>query len=159
GIRVELRVRGKIPSLYLDPHQIEQVLLNLIRNARDAMPDGGELRIEIGLIKRLPHRRRGTGRRASDRVRLVKDPPRARFVQIKISDTGTGISDEVMARIWNPFFTTRTRGTGLGLPLSQSIVREHGGFLTLRSVVSKGTTVLMDLPVERRQGERRKDTR
>lgn len=157
GIRAELRVRSRIPSIYFDPHQIEQVLLNLIQNARDAMPGGGELRIDVGLVKRLPHRRRGAGRRASDRVRYVEDPPRARFVQIKITDTGSGISDEILARIWNPFFTTRPRGTGLGLPLSQSIVREHGGFLTLRSVVSKGTTALLDLPVERRQGERRRN--
>ena len=157
GIRSELRVRSRIPAIYFDAHQIEQVLLNLIQNARDAMPGGGELRIETGLVKRLPHRRRGAGRRASDRVRLVEDPPRARFVQIKLTDTGSGISDEILARIWNPFFTTRPRGTGLGLPLSQSIVREHGGFLTLRSVVSKGTTALLDLPVERRQGERRRN--
>lgn len=157
GIRSELRVRTRIPSIYFDPNQIEQVLLNLIQNARDAMPAGGELRIEVGLVKRLPHRRRGTGRRASDRVRCVEDPPRARFVQIKVTDTGTGISAETLSRIWNPFFTTRPRGTGLGLPLSQSIVREHGGFLTLRSVESKGTTASLDLPVERRQGERRRN--
>jgi signal transduction histidine kinase len=157
GIRSELRVRSRIPSIYFDAHQIEQVLLNLIQNARDAMPGGGELRIDLGLVKRLPHRRRGAGRRASDRVRYVEDPPRARFVQVKITDTGSGISDEILSRIWNPFFTTRPRGTGLGLSLSQSIVREHGGFLTLRSVVSKGTTALLDLPVERRQGERRRN--
>lgn len=157
GIRSELRVRSRIPLIYLDSNQIEQVLLNLIQNARDAMPNGGELRVEVGLVKRLPHRRRGTGRRASDRVRCVEDPPRARFIQIRITDTGMGISDEILSRIWNPFFTTRARGTGLGLPLSQSIVREHGGFLTLRSVVSKGTTALLDLPVERRQGERRRN--
>ena len=82
-----------------------------------------------------------------------------RFVQVRIRDTGHGIPRELLPRVFNPFFTTRTRGTGLGLSLSQSIVREHGGFLTIHSVEGKGTTVNLDLPVERRQGERRRESR
>lgn len=156
GIRTQLRIRGRIPPLFIDASQVEQVLLNLIRNAEEAMPDGGELHLEAAVIRRLPYRRRGAGRRATDRVRRAGEPRRQRFVQIKIIDTGGGIPKEILPRIWNPFFTTRSRGTGLGLSLCQSIVREHGGFLTVQSVEGKGTTFLLDLPIERRQGERRK---
>jgi signal transduction histidine kinase len=123
------------------------------------MRNGGEIQIEVTMIRRTPHRRRGVGRRATDRVRTVQDPPRQRFVRIVISDTGSGIPAEILSRIWNPFFTTKTQGTGLGLSLSQSIVREHGGFLTIRSVETKGTTVQMDLPIERRNSERRRGSR
>ncbi len=157
GVRSSLVVRGRIPRLYVDPNQIEQVLLNLVRNAQEAMPEGGDLRLDVAVIRRLPHQRRMPGRRATDRVRYARDPLRARFLQIRVADTGRGISKEHLSRIWNPFFTTRTRGTGLGLSLSLAIVREHGGTLAARSVEHKGTTILMDLPIERRQGERRQD--
>ena len=159
GIRVEHRMRGRIPRLFIDSNQVEQVLLNLIRNARDAMEGGGELTIDVSVVRRSPYRRRSPGRRATDLVRRVGDAPRQRFVQIQMTDTGGGIPPEILSRVWNPFFTTRPRGTGLGLSLSQSIVREHGGFLTLRPVANKGTTAVLDLPIERRQGERRRNDR
>jgi PAS domain S-box-containing protein len=156
GIRMISRTSGRLPKLYLDPAQITQVLLNLMRNAEEAMPAGGELTIDVAVIRRKPHRRRGTGRRASDRAHLrAGTEPLQRFVQIKVGDTGHGIPKELLSRVFNPFFTTRARGTGLGLSLSQSIVREHGGVLSVRSVANKGTTVCLDLPVERRHGERR----
>jgi signal transduction histidine kinase len=85
--------------------------------------------------------------------------PLVRFVQVRVADTGHGIPREMLSRVFNPFFTTRSRGTGLGLSLAQSIVKEHGGFLTVRSVVDKGTVFHLDLPVERRHGERRKERR
>ena len=159
GVRIELHRHGRVPTMYFDSNQVEQVLLNLIRNAADAMSNGGEIQVEVTMIRRMPHRRRGAGRRATDRIRMVQDPPRQRFVRIVITDTGSGIPAEILSRIWNPFFTTKTRGTGLGLSLSQSIVRAHGGFLTIRSVETKGTTVQMDLPIERRSGERRRGSR
>ncbi len=157
GIRVDDRVRGRIPRLFFDPGQIEQVLLNLIRNSRDAMSGGGALTIRTLVVRRSPYRRRGPGRRSTDKVRRVGEAPKQRFVQIRIEDTGGGIPKEFLDRIWNPFFTTRPRGTGLGLSLSQSIVQAHGGFLSLRPVDNKGTTAILDLPIERRQGERRRD--
>lgn len=157
GIRVQHRVRGRIPRLFLDAGQIEQVLLNLVRNARDAMEGGGELSVDVSVVRRSPYRRRSPGRRATDVVRRVGEAPKQRFVRLQLADTGGGIPAEILSRIWNPFFTTRPRGTGLGLSLSQSIVREHGGFLSLRSVVGKGTTAVLDLPIERRQGERRRN--
>ena len=160
GIRVTFRLSGRIPRTFVDPAQIEQVLLNLLRNAEQAMPSGGELGVEMSVIRRRAHRRRGPGRRATDRVRRGgTEGPLMRFVQVRVSDTGHGIPKELLIRVFNPFFTTRARGTGLGLSLSQSIVREHGGFLTIHSVEGKGTAVHLDLPVERRQGERRKEPR
>lgn len=161
GIRVTVRMSGRIPRLFVDPGQIEQVLLNLLRNGADAMPAGGELSVGLSVVRRRPHRRRGIGRRASDRqrVRATEEGPLVRFVQIRVTDTGHGIPREMLPRIFHPFYTTRSRGTGLGLSLAQSIVREHGGFLTVRSVLNKGTVFHLDLPVERRQGERRKEQR
>lgn len=158
GIRIVSRTNGRLPKLYIDSAQIMQVLLNLFRNAEQAMPAGGELTVEASVIRRRPYRRRGTGRRSSDRGSLrAGTGPLQRFLQVKVADTGHGISKELLPRVFNPFFTTRSKGTGLGLSLSQSIVREHGGVLSVRSVENKGTTVCLDLPVERRQGERRKD--
>ncbi len=161
GIRVGFKLSGRIPRIYVDPAQVEQVLLNLLRNAEEAMPSGGEVVVTISVVRRRPHRRRGIGRRAGDRmrVRAREDGPLVRFVSVRVSDTGPGIPRELLPRIFNPFYTTRSQGTGLGLSLSQSIVREHGGFLTARSVVGKGTVFHLDLPVERRQGERRKSQR
>jgi two-component system, NtrC family, sensor histidine kinase HydH len=161
GIRVGCKLGGRIPRIYVDPAQVEQVLLNLLRNAEEAMPSGGEVTVAISVVRRRPHRRHGQGRRASDRrrVRAREEGPLVRFVSVRVTDTGQGIPRELLPRIFNPFYTTRSKGTGLGLSLSQSIVREHGGFLTARSVVGKGTVFHLDLPVERRQGERRKDQR
>ena len=161
GIRINYTLAGRIPRIFLDPGQIEQVLLNLLHNAEQAMPAGGELAVSIAIVRRRPHRRRGLGRRSTDRIRVGRrhDGPLVRFVQVRLADTGHGIPRELLTRIFNPFFTTRSKGTGLGLSLSQSIVREHGGFLTVRSVVNKGTVFHLDLPVERRHGERRKDLR
>lgn len=162
GIRLTLKVSGRIPRIFVDPGQIEQVLLNLLRNAAEAMPSGGETSVAISMVRRRPHRRRSPGRRATDRLRVRAGGavgPLQRFVQIRVSDSGHGIPREMLSRVFHPFFTTRSRGTGLGLSLAQSIVKEHGGFLTVRSVVQKGTVFHLDLPVERRHGERRKERR
>ncbi len=157
GIAMDVRLRGKIPPIYIDPEQILQVLLNVIRNAAESMPAGGKLILECFLIRRRPHIRRGVGQRRTDRFRPVGDDPAATYVQIRVSDTGRGIPQDVLPRIFDPFFTTRPKGTGLGLSISQSIIIEHGGFISVRSVEGRGTTVSIDLPVERRRGERRNE--
>jgi len=157
GIRCEVRVSGAIPPIYVDPEQMQQVFQNLTRNAIQAMPDGGRLSVEVGVVKRRRHMRRRLGRRATDRVHVPTEGPRARFVRVGVRDTGGGIPEEVLPRIFDPFFTTRSEGTGLGLAVSQSIVQEHGGLIAARSVQGKGTVFEVDLPVERRQGERRRE--
>lgn len=157
GILRETKMRGRIPRIFIDPEQITQVLLNIIRNAAEAMPTGGRLMLECAVIRRRPHVRRGTGQRRSDRIRIERQAPMMRYVQVRIGDTGRGIPKEALPRVFDPFFTTRPKGTGLGLSITQTIVKEHGGFISVRSIENKGTTVLVDLPVERRHGERRKN--
>ncbi len=158
-VRHELRVLGRIPPIFADPEQVQQVLLNLLRNALQAMPDGGMLKLEVLVVRRRTHRRRGMGRRASDRMRVPEDAPLERFVRVRVQDTGAGIPEKALTRIFDPFFTTRAEGTGLGLSISQSMIREHGGFISVQSVQGKGTTFDVDLPVERRSRERRSESR
>ena len=114
-----------LPHLQCDPSQIEQVLLAVIVNAADAMPHGGNLWLE---------------------TRLCDDPRR---VAITIRDDGSGISPEVMPRIFEPFVTTKEHGhgTGLGLAVSRSIIERHSGQISVQSELGKGTTVTITLPV------------
>lgn len=157
GIAIDISIRGKIPHIFVDPEQILQVLLNVIRNAAESMPEGGRVNIECFPVRRRPHFRRGVGQRRTDRFRTTGDMPTVAYVQIRITDNGRGIPQDILPRIFDPFFTTRPKGTGLGLSISQSIIIEHGGFISVRSVQGRGTTVAIDLPVERRRGERRRE--
>jgi len=159
SVRAELRVIGRIPPIFVDPEQIRQVLANLMRNARQAMPDGGRLAVQVMVVRRRTYKRGGIGRRATDRIGVPSEGPLARFVRIRLQDSGEGIAPEVLPRIFDPFFTTRSTGTGLGLSLSQSILQEHGGGIAVQSLVGRGTIFDVDLPVERRQSERREHAR
>jgi two-component system cell cycle sensor histidine kinase/response regulator CckA len=117
-----------------DRDQLEQVMLNLVTNAHDAMPEGGHLTIETSVTQRGPEVARGAAAR-----------PR---VLLTISDTGHGMSAETRARIFEPFFTTKARGKGTGLGLAQveSIVTENGGYIDVRSERGVGTTFTLSLP-------------
>jgi PAS domain S-box-containing protein len=127
------------PRLFVsgDPAQLQQVILNLAVNARDAMPDGGELTFGIESV-RLDEEacRRCPGTSPGEHVRLT------------IKDTGCGISDDVMTRIFEPFFTTKERGkgTGMGLAMVYGIVENHGGGIRVDSRVGHGTTFEIYLP-------------
>ena len=126
-ISVSLSSDSELPPLLADPRQIEQVFLNILMNALEAMPDGGSLTVTAGL----------RGREAG------------RFVEVQVADTGVGIPAEHLPRIFDPFFTTKEvgKGTGLGLSVSYGIVRAHGGSIAARSQVGEGTTVTVALPV------------
>jgi len=117
---------------------LEQVLLNLIVNARDAMPEGGR----ITLARRIT----GIGPRHRW---APPELPRGRYHVISVSDTGTGMTPDVMERIFDPFFTTKGvgRGSGLGLSTSLGIARAHGGWLTVESTPGAGSTFRLLLPV------------
>jgi two-component system cell cycle sensor histidine kinase/response regulator CckA len=117
-----------------DRDQLEQVMINLVTNAHDAMPDGGQLTIETSVTQRGPEMARGAA--ATPRV------------LISIRDTGHGMSAETQARIFEPFFTTKARGkgTGLGLAQAESIITENGGFIDVRSEPGAGTTFTISLP-------------
>ena len=111
----------------IDPNQIEEVVVNVIVNAIDAMPTGGRLTIR------------------TDRV----DGEDTRWVEIEVSDTGCGIEPENLEHIFDPFFTTKPAGTGtgLGLAVAYGIVTDHGGQINVSSVLDHGTTVAVRLPL------------
>ncbi len=120
-----------------DEVQLQQVLFNLVNNARDAMPDGGTLSISLRAI-------RGTAGDASG----PRGEPSATLARIEVADTGIGMSDEVRSRIFEPFFTTKERGqgTGLGLSIVHGIVEDHGGHTSVWSELGQGTTFAVDIP-------------
>lgn len=138
NIRVELRLASDLEPVSGDPGQLEQVLLNLGLNARDAMPNGGELLLgtEMTAAEALD---------PADRVGLAD----GRYVALSVRDTGCGISPEAAKRIFEPFFTTKDpgQGTGLGLSVAYGIARSHGGKLVISSVPGSGCLFTMLLPV------------
>jgi two-component system, cell cycle sensor histidine kinase and response regulator CckA len=143
---IEIRVSlGKDVALVrVDPGQMEQVLLNLVVNARDAMPNGGELLIETLLVK-LNENFAGlhTGIAAGEHVRLT------------VTDSGHGMRAEELAQIFKPFYTTKSQGTGLGLAIVQSIIQANGGVISAASEPGAGTAFNIYLPVAARQNEKR----
>jgi two-component system cell cycle sensor histidine kinase/response regulator CckA len=121
-----------------DPGQLEQVIVNLAVNARDAMPDGGTLTIRTYAVSATEVRRLG-----SDIL------PAADYSALAVSDTGTGIAPDVLPKIFEPFFTTKDvgKGTGLGLSTVYGIVKQSGGFIFADSVIGRGTEFVIYLPV------------
>jgi len=158
---VELTVEcaESIPDLYLDHDQILQVMINLLKNGLQALNQGGEIVVSVALARKRAADRSGIGRRATDRLRAAGEAPAIDVVEIRVRDNGPGIPAAVMAKVFDPFYTTRTQGTGLGLSICQSLVREHGGSISIESTVGQGTTVIVDLPVEKRNADRRRASR
>jgi signal transduction histidine kinase len=160
GVRIESEVAVRLGPVYIDADLVHQVLLNVTLNALQAMPAGGTLRYEVRRVRR---RRppRGPGRRAEDltgggrRGAEAGGSPWIEMQQVRVIDTGTGISRGVLAKLFDPFFTTKASGTGLGLSISQTIMQEHGGSIAVDSKEGRGTTVLLHFPLEKRHGERR----
>ena len=151
GISIHRKEPPDLPEIYHDPDQITQVLHNLIQNGVEAMaPGGGRLEVELALVNRTRSPEAPRGRRAEDRGRRRARRRESPYVRVRVSDTGPGIAEEELGRVFNPFFTTKANGLGLGLSISQTIVGEHGGFLSVVSQVGKGTTFTLDLPVDRR---------
>jgi two-component system sensor histidine kinase HydH len=161
GVQVERLVAPRLPDVYIDPDLVVQVLLNVTRNAVQAMAGGGVLRYEVRRVLRWAAPR-GAGRRASDPATRAGGPAELRsrrtrlaYQQVRVSDTGIGIPRGQMSKLFDPFFSTRPGGTGLGLSISQTIMQEHGGSIEIASREGRGTTVLLNFPMEKRQGERR----
>ncbi|HEX3716352.1 MAG TPA: response regulator [Verrucomicrobiae bacterium] len=137
-------VEGKdLGAVEADAGYIGQILLNLVVNARDAMPRGGRIIIETN-----------NARFDKDSGPDLFDPPLVgNYVVLSVTDTGTGMSEEVKARLFEPFFTTKSKGngTGLGLATCQKMVKQCGGHLDIQSKIDQGTTVRMYLPQSTRK--------
>ena len=157
GVRIDTEGAKDLPHIWIDPDQIEQVILNLVRNALQAMEEsGGRLTVILRRVSRPRYVRMRSGRRREDKAGVAPgEGPLQDWVELEVTDTGHGIPADELDRIFNPFYTTRKRGTGLGLAISEAIVREHGGMITVQSTPGHGTTVLLDLPEDKRQGNRR----
>jgi len=138
-----------IPPIWGDHNRLEQVFLNLITNAKDAMEEkgGGILTVKTRLVYDSPNTGKG------------KEKPLG--VRIVFSDTGTGIPEEIIDKIFDPFFTTKEmgKGTGLGLSIGYSIIKDHGGTIRVESKVGVGTDFIIELPLERRKVPRPKRDR
>jgi two-component system cell cycle sensor histidine kinase/response regulator CckA len=137
NIRLVLKVEAGEYIVNGDPTRIQQVLMNLALNARDAMPKGGDLRIGLSLI--------GVG---GDEEPPVANMPPGEWACLTISDTGIGMTEEVRTHLFEPFFTTKTRGEGTGLGLAQvyGIVKQHEGYVGVETAVKRGTTIRVYLP-------------
>jgi PAS domain S-box-containing protein len=123
-VEVTLKLQESLPPIVADANAIGQVLLNLLTNARRAMPEGGEITIETSHLAA------------------------ARAVRLAVRDTGSGIPPEILPKIFDPFFTTKPDGTGLGLSISHGIVHDHHGSLDVRSEVGKGSTFTLTFPLD-----------
>jgi signal transduction histidine kinase len=139
GAHIDLR-HDLAPDLGLvevDPAQLQQLLVNLLVNARDAMPDGGELRLETANV----------ALQAGQGTRYLNAPPGA-YVKLTVSDTGVGMEAEVMSRLFEPFFTTKGigKGTGLGLSVVYGIVQQNRGDIEVYSAPEAGATFTIYLP-------------
>jgi two-component system NtrC family sensor kinase len=122
GVESRIEADPDLPEVDLDESQLRQALINLIRNAREAMPRGGELTITLRTL------------------------PEPEGVEICIDDTGSGVPEEARSSIFDPFFTTKERGTGLGLAVTREIIETHGGSITCEAREEKGTRFRIVLP-------------
>jgi signal transduction histidine kinase len=123
GVGVRSAIPGELPKLSVDPGQIRQLLLNLLRNAADAMPDGGAVTVEAGVEEK------------------------ERYVEVTVSDAGVGIPEGDRDRIFEPFYTTKSGGTGLGLAIARQIAEDHGGTLTCEGGSAGGSRFRLRFPV------------
>ena len=141
-VLVQPRLKGKSieltrqfhehPVLRVDKQQILQVLVNLLSNAADALPERGKIRVATG-ARILEGASENNGAQ--------------KFAVIEVADNGPGIPPAIRTRLFDPFFTTKKEGTGLGLSISQKIVRDHGGIITVSSIEGKGSTFQVNLPL------------
>jgi two-component system NtrC family sensor kinase len=129
NIRIVRRLSPSLPQVFMDPSQVQQVFMNMILNAAEAMNEGGQLTL------------------------TTRYEPGAQMVEVEFTDTGHGIKDEDLDRIFSPFFTTKEvgHGTGLGLAISYGIVKEHRGTITVESEEGHGATFAICLPVSSEQ--------
>ena len=147
NVAVEVVGAGGLWPVRVDPSQLENSLLNLCINARDAMPEGGKLTIETA------------NKWLDERAAKDRELPPGQYVSLCVTDTGTGMTPEVIARAFDPFFTTKPlgQGTGLGLSMIYGFVRQSGGQVRIYSEPGKGTTMCLYFPRHHGPGGRGRD--
>lgn len=145
NIIIQREFAAALPEVQADSEQLQIVFSNLIRNAAQAMPEGGTL--TIGATQISDFRIQNSDSPNAQSVQSeIRNPKSA--IEIRVTDTGVGIPPEVRERIFQPMFTTKTRGLGLGLALCKLIVEAHGGAIDVESVVGTGTTFVITLPLD-----------
>jgi two-component system, cell cycle sensor histidine kinase and response regulator CckA len=137
-IRIVVKIAPGCGSVQADPTLLTQALMNLCLNGRDAMPEGGTLTLSAESVQVT----------AADASRYPGEATTGEYVRLSIADTGLGMTEEVRARIFEPFFTTKEigKGTGLGLPMVQGIVKQHRGWITCTTAPGAGTRLDLYLP-------------
>lgn len=138
GITFKEEFSDVVPRIFADVHQVEQVFMNIILNAIQAMKDGGELRVRVYTTTLGEHPHAAWSEDVFDQ--------RLPFVAVEVSDTGPGIPRENLEKIFNPFFTTKSEGMGLGLSICSRLVAENNGNIFVESEVGKGSTFTVVLP-------------
>ena len=133
SIAVQRKWAKSLPAIHANADHLEQVFLNLVLNAIDAMPRGGTLSIST----------------SPDQIQVDHEQHPRGAVRVEFSDTGEGMTSKQISRVFEPFFTTKTKGTGLGLSITYGIVHEHQGTISVESQVGKGSSFVILLPVER----------
>jgi two-component system NtrC family sensor kinase len=133
SVAINRDLASDLPVIQANPDHLKQVFLNLVLNAKDAMPGGGTLLV----------------RTAADRIPSIDGQPPLPAVRIEFSDSGVGMSPETQSRLFEPFYTTKEQGMGLGLSISHGIIKSHRGQIRVNSQVGKGTTFTILLPSKR----------
>jgi signal transduction histidine kinase len=134
-IRIVKDYREDLPLITVDREQIKQVFLNILLNAIDATPDNGDIFVK---------------------TRTFTKPGGESYLQVEFTDTGPGIPAEYMEDIFTPFFTTKSKGSGLGLSISHQIVQDHKGYIDLESPLDKGASFFINLPLAQEHPKRRR---
>jgi two-component system nitrogen regulation sensor histidine kinase GlnL len=131
GVSIRQQYDPSLPDIWADRNHLMQVFLNLVRNAWEAMPDGGVMTVATG--------------RSSEPTRV--GPRGGPMLLVEFTDEGVGIPVEIQQKLFTPFFTTKAKGSGLGLAISHKLIEEHGGRFVIKSTPHQGTTVRVYLPV------------
>ena len=139
AISLSIDVDDRLHNILVEPSQLESALLNIIINARNAMPDGGKVVIKANEITTTP---------SQQIIRNADNILDEKCINISISDNGTGMSDDVLERAIEPFYTTKNNhGTGLGLSMVYGFIKQSGGELIIRSALNEGTTIDLQFPI------------
>jgi CheY-like chemotaxis protein len=136
-ITLEMALDESLPSILIDAAQVDRIIINLITNARDALPHGGRIVVSTGRITETAS------------VPCLEGLPQREYAYLQVSDNGIGMTEETRSRIFEPFFTTKAKGkgTGLGMPVVYGVMQMHNGAIDVRSAVGRGTSIELYFPL------------